>query len=652
MAGGLGIGALIYGFVRLIEGGTSVKAGHSVLFALLVGLLVGLALVVAIKLSLRQVAYDLHTFAVQLTDTALPAPVPINGDEVAYMRETLSSALAFIPRLDALPRLAHDLGAGLEPNEALELAATQIAQHLPVQGALLLVLDAERAALVALASWGMGRLDHSVTLDLDETAIGRALLERREATYSGLQVRTLLPLERGSERLTLFCLPQIVRGQPFGTFCLLAEGNDVRLSDEQRAFARAVADLLTLAVQNNDHRRLFTRESERLIAFEQIGGLLANSQGFDLALEEVLRAAARVTDSEHGSLLLLEPDESKVRYRITLKEGNMLPPGVTVAPILKHGLAGWALRERRADIIEDTERDARWLPVPGLENMRSVLVVPLLYGERALGVLTLADPDSRHYSRRSLALCSALAAYAVTILARVQHDEMASPGQATTARRLFEGQISPTALANLLSSPQNIEATLAPQALQGVAIWAGLRGLDRLCDQLSPAQVIEQILTPYVATLAAIAHEHQGYLTHYDDGAALMLFGYPDAPSDARVSAMRAAQALQFAARRLRGRWRAQLGYDIAVCAGVAAGSIISGVVGDTRFSAIILLGGAIREAARIQRLARPDEVLVTDTLAASFGADGLFPLEPLAPLAAGEGEIPRSVYRLAIGRG
>lgn len=652
MAGGLGLGVLVYGFVRLVEEDPAGSLARSAFLALLVGLLIGLALMVAVKLALRQAARDLHSYAVELTDTALPAPVPITGDDVVYMRETLSTALAFVPRPEALTRLAQDLGAASEPGDALALAAGQIAQHLPVQGAVLLVLDAERAALVPIATWGMARLDEHEALSLRETALGRALLERREADFYGLQVREMLPLQRGPATLSLFCLPQLVRDQPFGTLCLLAEGDEMRLSAEQRAFARGVAGLLTLAVQSSVHRNLFARESERLIALEQLGGLLAGSQRLEQALEQVLRAAARATDSEHGSLLLLDADESHVRLRITLKEGSVLPQSVAVTSILKHGLAGWSLQERRADIVDDTERDSRWLPVPGLGDMRSVLVVPLLYGERALGVLTLAAPTPRHYTGRSLALCSALAAYAVTILARMQYEEMIAPGQSAVARRLFTGHMSPAALAALLGDAPALEAALGPQAHEAVALYVGMRGLDGLYDDLGPRSVIEQVLTPYLAALTSIAHEHQGYLAQRDDGAVLILFGYPYAPIDARVQAMRAGLAVQMVARRMRGRWQTQLGREIVVSAGVAAGPIIAGVVGDSRFSDLAVVGAALHEASRIQRLARADEVLVADTLAVSFGPEGLFALEPLAPLRIRDREAPRPVYKLAPGRG
>ncbi|GAB4433542.1 MAG: GAF domain-containing protein [Chloroflexi bacterium OHK40] len=646
---GLGLGTLIYGFVRLVEGAPPVSLARGLPVALLIGLLVGLAFCVAVKLALRQAAYDLHNHAVALTETQLPLPVPIGGDEVVYMRETLSQALAYVPRPEDLPFLARELGAASGAQGALVAAAECIARHLPIDGATLLVLDGELSALTPVAAWGTAHLPPALTLDLETTSLGRALIERRLTTYSGHQVRTILPLQPGPATITLFCLPQIVNGQPFGTLCLLAPGEDVRLSEEQREFAQAAADLLILGVQSSIHRRLLERETQRLIAFEQLGSLLAGSARLDRALEQVLRVAARVTSSEHGSLLLLEPDERSVRYRVTLKQGDVLPLNVTVGPILRHGLAGWALRERRADIIEDTERDSRWLPVPGLGDMRSVLVVPLLYGERALGVLTLADPTPRHYSRRSLAITTALAAYAVTILARDQYEEVVAPGSVALARRLFEDHVAPAGLSELIADSAALDRTLSPRSREVVALFVGVRGLDRHAEHLPAEQLIAEVLTPFSNELAAVVYEQQGYLAQRDDGGALVLFGYPLGQADVRAAALRAGQGVLGLARRLRGRWRARFGLDLGLSAGMAAGQLVAGVVGGENYHDLALLGPVIREATRLQRLARTDEILITDALAASPGAESV---QPLAPLANDDPETTRSIYRLLAGRG
>lgn len=652
LAAGLALGVFVTGFVRLAAGVAPATLAEALPAALLVGLLLGLALVVAVKLALRQAAYDLRHYASDLTATALPAPVAITGDDVVAMRETLHQALAYVPRPGALPQLAHRIGTADDDDTALAAAARQLAEHLPIQGAILLVLDAERQALTPIATWGLGRLAQPAALDLEETALGRALTERRVASYSGLQIRDLLPLQRGPEATTIFCLPQWLRGRPFATLCLVAEGAEVRLNDEQIAFAQAVADLLVLGVQSGVHRRLFERETARLVAFEQLGAMLTSGGRLERALEQVLRLAAGITDSAHGSLLLLEADEARVRYRVTLKEGDVLPLSVTVGPILKHGLAGWALRERRADIIDDTERDARWLPIPGLGTMRSVLVVPLLHGERAFGILTLADPLPRHYTRRSLALICALAAYAVTLLARGQYEEMSAPGHAAMLRRAFEGRIDDADLESLRAEPATIARVLEARSREAAALFVGVLGLDRAAAKLDAATLLAEVLTPFIAELSAAIHAHHGFIARQSDEGALVIFGYPDSRGDTFLRAIRAAEAIQSIARRLRSRWRAQLGGDLAVSAGLAAGPIVAGMVGDGRFYDIAAFGGPIDEARRIQRLARPDEVLVAQTLAAALGDEHLFELESLPPIHPGNGALPHAIYRLTPGRG
>jgi class 3 adenylate cyclase len=652
LAAGLGLGLFVYGYVRLAVGAP--PAGLAVVApgALLVGLLIGLALCLAAKLALRQAAYDLYNHAVALSDNALPAPVPLAGDELHYMRATLSEAVARVPRPESLPQLARDVGAATDDETALAAAVTRLTAHLPVQGAILLVIDGERHALIPLADWGIGELAQPVSLDLEESAIGRALMEGRPTTYSGLQVRELLPLRRGPATITLFCLPQLLRGQPVATLCLVAEGAEVRLNEEQRAFAQGVADLLLLGIQNSVYRRLFERETARLVAFEQVGGILAANERLELALEQVLRIAARVTESEHGSLLLLEADERRVRYRVTLKQGDLLPLSVTVGPILKHGLAGWALRERRADIVEDTERDTRWLPIPGLDSMRSVLVVPLLYGERALGVLTLAAPTPRHYTRRSLALTSALAAYAVTVLARGQYEEMQAPGEGAIVNRMFDGRIDAADLNQLRGDETAMSRVLDPGQREVAALFIAISGLERAEGRIAPERLLVDVITPFLSELSAVVHAHHGYLTTQHDGGALALFGYPDTHGDARLRAAGAARELQLVARRLRNRWRAQLGYELGVSAGLAVGPVAAGLVGDGRAHEIALVGGPLREARRIQRLARPDEILVADSFVAAPGAEDVVELEALPPLNHGNGAASRTVYRLASGRG
>ncbi|NJN18275.1 MAG: GAF domain-containing protein [Oscillochloris sp.] len=615
---------------------------RATIYALLSGVAIGLAFAVAIRLVLRQAAIDLHAYAVELIDAPLSSPTS-SGDDVVYMRETLNQALAYIPRPDDFQPLAGELATAADSGVALRVLVEYFNRHIPVQGAVLLLLDYERSLLYPEAIVGAADVDRSATVDLYASAIGRALRERRDVMYSSMEMRRLLPVAVAASDMSLFCLPLLVREQPYGMLCVLLAGGDARLNEAQRTYARSVTDMFILALQSAVYRQLFAREGDRLAAFEQLGNLIDDSERIDRALEQVLRVAARVTDSAHGTLLLLDPEEREVRLRITLKEGDVLPLSITAAPILRHGLAGWALRERRADLIDDTERDTRWLPVPGLDTMRSALVVPLLFGERALGILTLAHISPRHYSRRSLALASALAAYAVTVLARSRRDEMLDPGRHGLVRRAFEPYVAPEVLSDLMAVPELIERRLEPWRGRAVVLCVGVRGLDRIEDR-SPDVLMREVIRPFSEAARAAILTQRGLLLHAGEGVVLGVFGYPVPDEAMAMQALQAAAAIQLAGRRLRKRWGAP-GGDTALSVGVAYGDLVAGIIGMQPGEPMALFGAAIRDARRLQQLARADEVLVNELPNCDTLDKGM--LESLAPLVTAAGSEPRPLFRL-----
>ena len=650
IAAGLGLGIITYGLVRVVERSASVGMDQAVLAALLVGLLIGLAFCVAIKLTLRQNAYDLYNYALDLTNASLPATGEAK-DEINFMRQTLSQALATVPRAEDYPRIINDLMTARDFSAVLSVTMTHLAERMPIQGAALLLLDTERHQLYTTASWGKIALSKTFTIDSRETAIGRALQEQRPLLYSGTQSSGLLPLSDGSEPPALFCLPLLANQQPLGVLCLAYHTDDLRLSEDQKTFARGASDMLTLALENLRHQQLFARERARLDTFERLNTLLDATPQIEQALEHILRVAAQVTDSDHGTLLLLEADETRVRHRIALENGQTLPLSVVAPPVMKHGLAGWAIRERRADIIDDTERDIRWLPVPGLIEIRSVMVVPLLYGSRVLAVLTLADPVQNHYSRRALGIVSGLAAYAVNLLARMELESLAQSDQRTLARQLFAGHLAPASIELLVANELSIARLVAPHTQPIVAIYCAVRGLDLLSTQIAPELLFEQVITPFVSELSAVIYEHSGYLEQRDDGGLLALFGYPQPADNDIQRTCGAALAIQAVMRRLRSRWRQTLGREMNTGIGIANGMATLGISGPDQAKAYAVLSTAILQAERLQRLARKDEILLTREVFEAGRADRAFHFEALEPLVHTENERTQQVYRLLPGQ-
>jgi diguanylate cyclase (GGDEF)-like protein len=72
------------------------------------------------------------------------------------------------------------------------------------------------------------------------------------------------------------------------------------------------------------------------------------------------------------------------------------------------GVAGWVQEHAQAQLVEDVQRDPRWV-VTG-DDTRSALVVPLLAGGKAIGVIGLLHQKVGAFGRRDLTLMQAVAA--------------------------------------------------------------------------------------------------------------------------------------------------------------------------------------------------------------------------------------------------
>ncbi|MEA5574974.1 GAF domain-containing SpoIIE family protein phosphatase [Anabaena sp. UHCC 0451] len=118
------------------------------------------------------------------------------------------------------------------------------------------------------------------------------------------------------------------------------------------------------------------------------------------ALQTTLDVATDQTNSEKGSLFLLETsgkvaDAILSRAEVTPEQRKNL-----IGNVLDKGLAGWVIRHRQLGLIVDTEHDDRWLTLPNQPyNVRSVLAVPIIRGEELLGIITLLHSQPGHFTQ-------------------------------------------------------------------------------------------------------------------------------------------------------------------------------------------------------------------------------------------------------------
>lgn len=119
-----------------------------------------------------------------------------------------------------------------------------------------------------------------------------------------------------------------------------------------------------------------------------------------------------------------ETNEIRLFYRAAGEQA----PHETLRP-LGDGLASWIVREKRALRIEDVAEAAESLPFrPQMidRDVRSVLAVPLLVDDRAVGVLSVQSRTPRAYDEHQLSVLATIAQQTAVAVENARHYALAT----------------------------------------------------------------------------------------------------------------------------------------------------------------------------------------------------------------------------------
>jgi class 3 adenylate cyclase len=298
--------------------------------------------------------------------------------------------------------------------------------------------------------------------------------------------------------------------------------------------------------------------------------------------------------------------------------------------MMRSGLAGWVARERVSVLIADTEQDSRWLPGPGLGDLRSAIVAPLLLGTRMLGMITLGHESPSHFSNEHLRLLEVLC---VTVALAVEHTHFV----ANSANA--PDPWSAPAGAKLPAAPVLDDPPLRPCARTIVALSAELRGLSSRTLELPPAVLFDDVLDTYFARMNLIIRRHDGVIDSIAGDTLLAIFSRPEHAAGAAIQ-------MRESVTQLGAHWRETLGLstgslDIGIAGGKAAVGPLSLSHGTTR-----AVGPVMSVATRLRDLAR-GEILVAGDVAEQLH-DQTFSIRALRPLRLHDGVL-QPIFRLSV---
>jgi GAF domain-containing protein len=155
-------------------------------------------------------------------------------------------------------------------------------------------------------------------------------------------------------------------------------------------------------------------------------GVLGADEAHRALLQATVEVARAIYGAKAASVFLLDEEAGELVFEAVAGEGEgdligMRFPADT-------GIAGWVLTTRQPLIVDDLSSDTRWSRTAAESTgyvPKSMMAVPLLVDERALGVLNVLDRPAESRVRLSevdlLGLFANQAAIALDLLQRARH---------------------------------------------------------------------------------------------------------------------------------------------------------------------------------------------------------------------------------------
>jgi GAF domain-containing protein len=166
-------------------------------------------------------------------------------------------------------------------------------------------------------------------------------------------------------------------------------------------------------------------------------GVLASEESHAALLRSIVEVARAIFDARASSIFLLDEAADELIFEAVAGEGSDELIGRRFPS--SSGIAGWVLVTRQPIVIEDVERDPRFARDVAESTgyvPRGLMAVPLLHGERVLGVLEVLDrPQQTRFTLAEMDLLGMFAnqaAIALDLLQRARRARAAVDAGATS----------------------------------------------------------------------------------------------------------------------------------------------------------------------------------------------------------------------------
>jgi adenylate cyclase len=357
----------------------------------------------------------------------------------------------------------------------------------------------------------------------------------------------------------------------------------------------------------------------------------------EIAYDEIAELAAQICGCPVAYISFIDDD------RRWLKAKYGLPPDASEAP-RETAVCSTTICGIDVLVVPDMSRDPRFDRNPmvvGDPRCRFYCGIPLITDEGyALGTLCVMDFEPRQLSFEQVESMRRLSRQVLTQLELrrklIEHDQTMKELDRLRAEVAAEKERAEALLENVLPAPiaDELKKTgrVQPKYTRSATIlFADFQDFTLLAERTEPATLVG-LLDQYFTAFDDIMARHGLEKLKTIGDAYMAVAGVPEVDRRHPIDACLAALEMQATVARIKSRNQKMLLPALELRIGIHTGPVISGVVGNRRFS-FDIWGDAVNAASRMEAHCLPGRINVSETVAGHVKV--FFELEPRGSIAA-----------------
>ena len=422
----------------------------------------------------------------------------------------------------------------------------------------------------------------------------------------------------------------VVTAIVIGAYILVSISFNVLLGQYEIAQSKAFPIVFTLVIilifnplrnriQSIVDRLFFRKEYDYQETVQRISGTMRYLQNLDQIRQKIVDTILGVMFIDSCGIMLANAEKNAYEGLNISYDYPITKLGLPTHDPLIQEMAEKKKEVTIYDIQEDPsyEKDREAFKKV-FDQLKATLILPLVYEDRLIGIMSLGNKKSgKFYRREDINLLKTMANQGVVAIQNAKLAEQMKNEEMVRAN--LARYLSPQIVDQVIR--KDVQVNLGGDRKVVTVLFSDIRNFTKISESMPPDKLVH-LLNEYFTEMARIIFENQGSLDKYIGDAIVAVFGSLIPLENSGRTAVQAAIQMMKELSSLNERLKNKYGFRVDIGIGINTGEVFLGNVGSPERMEFTVIGDTVNIASRFSDVAKAGQILITKETFASLGED------------------------------